>query len=808
MNPSTQNQYEAQEAAEQEALDSAGTEMQMAGAVEGELMDPEEVARKERELQAMRRTMMDAIGTELQGFLSDAVLFRSTYEREWAVDIRQFETGDALDGSAVRPTKQYSSTESWKRVNDNITRFATVTYAARLSDMLFPTSDRNWDIDHTPDPELPPEVMQNLENSLAMVVQQGQMSDEVANDAFNELVLAVARKRVEKMRTKIDDQLAESRYSDQGRKVIMDACKIGHGVMKGPFAKAKKRRRYMAAQGYKAVVEEVLTDPMVTWVDPWMVYPRPCRRIEDCPGVFELHELSAKRVDDLRIQPGFSSEQVDRLLRQGPSWQSVQSTIDTLRSLDEVSLVARNENFAVFEYNGDMPKNAVLLFINQLMHEAKLNEEEAAKLSTYVDESNAVHLNCNVWFSDGIVLKVAVSPVDCDAGMYKFFTFEKHESAPFGKGVPRILRDPQASVRQLWASIHLNAIMSSAPQIGIMKGALEADGGGTDGSKNLSMDKPRVWCFTGDIDDIRKAIQVFTIPSTINGIMPVYERAKQNAQEQTMLPMIAQGEPTQAVPTSSGLAMLMNAANIVQRRLAAEFDMCITTPLIQSMYDWNMQHGPDEAKGDYKIIARASSHLLVKDIQAQHFFTALNLYASNPKLEPRMRWDAWAEEGMKMLDMSASRFLLSEEEFEKVQQAAAQNQPQDPATIRAQAAMQDSQTKAKTADINAQIAQEKLALQREDRALDAEDRIEDRENQRYIADVALQGKLAALDVDAQGRVMEVQAKLRSDAERNSTQARIAGMKAAERAQDRAVEIQRDQFEAKVEANTSPGPRLA
>ncbi|MGL4240371.1 MAG: hypothetical protein ACRCTI_04585, partial [Beijerinckiaceae bacterium] len=474
---------------------------------------------------------------------------------------------------------------------------------------------------------------------------------------------------------------------------------------------------------------------------------------------------------------------------------------------DDASLSARNENYAIFEYSGEMPKQAVILFIGQLAHENKLDNDKAAALLAYVDESNAVHMNCCVWFAQGIVLKVVVSPVDCDAGVYKFFTFEKHEAAPFGKGVPRILRDPQASVAQLWRAIHLNAIMSSAPQIGILKGALEADGGGTDGGKDLSMTKPRVWSFTGDVDDIRKAMQVFTVDNVVGGVLPVYERAKQNAQEQTMLPMIAQGEPTQAVPTSSGLAMLMNASNIVQRRLAAEFDACITTPLIQSMYDWNMQHGPDEAKGDYKVIARASSHLLVKDIQAQHFFTALQLYATNPKLEPRMRWDAWAEEGMKMLDMSSSRFLLTDEEFEAAQQAAAKNQPQDPATIRAQAAVKDSETKAATAEVNAQIAQEKLAQAREDRALDAEDRIEDREIRRYIADVGLQGTLAALDVDARGQVLQVQAKLQADAERNSTQARIAGMKAAERAQELAVEIRRDQFEAQVEANTAPGPRL-
>lgn len=799
MNPSTQKQLESQEANEAEALAGAVIEATEASAEDADL----------EALRAARINVMDAIGQTLEGLLKEAVMFRTDHEREWAADIRQFETGRAYESSMIQPTKQYSSSESWQVASDNITRYATVTYAARLGDMLFPTSDRNWDIDHTPDPELPPEVMANLEESLRQIIGEGKVSEERALAMKDDLINAVASKRVDRMRTKIDDQLAECGYNDEGRKAIMDACKIGHGVIKGPFAKARRRRRYMADQGYRAVVEEVLTEPVVKWVDPWMVYPRPCRRIEDCPGVFELHEMSARRVDELRIQPGFSSQQVNRLLKMKPSWSPVIGTLTTLQYIDDVTLSARQENYCVFEYNGEMPQEAVIAFIGQLMDEASISEDQAQELRSFVQDSNAVHLDCNVWFSQGVVLKIAVSPVDVDSCMYKFFAFEKHEASPFGKGVPRILRDPQFSIQQLWSAMHLNALMSSAPQIAILKGALEAEGGGTDGKKDLSFTKPRVWSFTGDVSDIRQAMQVFTVTNTIGGSMPVYERAKQNAQEQTMLPLISQGEPTQAVQTSSGMAMLMNASNVVQRRLAAEFDASITTPLIEAMYDWNMQHGPDDLKGDYRIVARASSHLLVKDIQAQHFFYALSQYAANPNLAPRMKWDAWAEEGLRIMDISPSKYLMSQEEIDAQQAAMAEQQPPpDPAAIRAEAAMQDAKTRAQTAQVNAQIAQERLALQREDRALDYEDRIADRETRERIAQVGLQGKLVAVDAATQQRIMELQAESEKEADRNATQTRIAGMKAAQSAQDKAMDMRRDIFEAEVEKNTAPGPRLA
>lgn len=784
---STQKILESQEAGEAEALTDAVQ-------LEGE----EEVALSEEQVEnvrAARRQAMDEMGTSLMGLLSEAVQFRSPYEREWVDDIRQFEHGDPASSGVMTITKENSAeTDEYLSVTDNITRPATTTFAARISDMIFPTNDRNWDIDHTPKPELPPDVKDSI-----MAGPDGNgLPDGIDPE---ELILTVARKRVSKMRTQIDDQLQESNYADHGREVIMDACKLGHGVLKGPFAKASKRRRYNAGEGYKSVVEEIMTDPKVCRVDPWMVYPRPCRRIEDCPGVFEMHEMTAKRVSDLRIQPGFSSEQLGRLLAQAPVWDSITSTQSTMRAIEDRNFVVRNDTYAVFEYNGEMPKEAMVTFIAQLMSESKMDGDQSNEILAFVEQSNALHLTCNVWFSQGVVIKVAITPVDTDHGVYKFFVFEGRENAPFGKGVPRLLRDPQRSIRILWASIMLNATMSSAPQIGVKKGAL-VPAGPSGGVTDMRCTRPRVWAFADDVEDIDKAMQVFIVPNVINGVLPVYERAKKNGEEQIMLPQIAQGEPSAAVPTSSGLAMLMNAGNIVQRRLAARYDSSITAPTIHGFYDWNMEYGDDEAKGDYKIVARASSHLLVKDVQAQHFLTALNMYSTNPVLAPRMKIEEWAEEGLRIMDLNASRFLKTEEEMAAESESA--EEAPDPEAIKAQAAMATAEARKIEAEASAAVATGRLELDREDRALDYEDKIADRESRERIAAMQVQEAMAGLDAEAQARVMTLQADMQKEADRNATQTRIAGMKAAEKAQEIASRERQDNLEVKVENS----PRLA
>jgi len=72
----------------------------------------------------------------------------------------------------------------------------------------------------------------------------------------------------------------------------------------------------------------------------------------------------------------------------------------------------------------------------------------------------------------------------------------------------------------------------------------------------------------------------------------------------------------------------------------------------------------------------------------------------------------------------------------------------------------------------------------------------------------VQAAMAGLDAEQQARVMELQAQMQKEADRNATQTRIAGMDAAARAEEKRIDMQRDAFEAQVERNTAPGPRLA
>ena len=63
--------------------------------------------------------------------------------------------------------------------------------------------------------------------------------------------------------------------------------------------------------------------------------------------------------------------------------------------------------------------------------------------------------------------------------------------------------------------------------------------------------------------------------------------------------------------------MLMNSANVVNRRVIKSWDDDLTKPTIPRVLDWNMQFNPDDnIKGDMQVDARGTSVLLVREIQS------------------------------------------------------------------------------------------------------------------------------------------------------------------------------------------------
>lgn len=777
-------------------------------------MTPDQEAALTREQQ--RVMALDAIGLALDKMKDEAVSWRSAFEAEWAHDYAQYNasartvTPQSKRAGAPAPS---APEEEYRQTSDNITRAKVIITASRLGDMLFPTNEANWELGITPKPDIadddpriqpPPPVMAQDPQSGEQVQQEVQHTPETLLEAKRD----VARRAMTSMQDTIRDQFAESRYDESGRTAIFDACLYGTGVLFGPSLKVKRKHTYTERGANYQPLMVQSAKPTVEYVDLWSFFPQPARTIEECEHVFRLHILPKRGLRQLSKQPGFDSRQIARLLSMEPMHGALATAAMERGTIRPDAHVTLHDRYSVWQYRGPMPKEAFADFVAGLVMQNAIEPGEAEDVLKALEADHLAEIDCEVWCSQGIVIKMALSTLAPGELGYYVYNYEKNPQALFGHGVAYLCRDDQHAANQLWHAIMLNSMMSAGPQIGVRKGSLIADGSR---ATTLTATKPRTWALNDDVQDISHALSVFTVPNVTKDIMEVYKTAKSNADEHTMTPLIAQGEPTQAVPTSSGMAMLMNAANVVMRRLAKGYDDDITVRLVTAFYDWNMDHNPDPTiRGDYCVVPKGASHLLIKDVMTQHLQFATQLFSSNPLLAPYMKPGVFARKNMELLDLSPAEMLMTDDEVKRAQEAAGE-QP-DPETMKAQAALATAkaaearaQAEVRMAEIKAQHDAESLRLTHEARMADIQTRERIQQMQLRVSEMTVLQKMAEMQKDER---MEMQ-KIIADLTKEGAKIDLGQYQADQKVRVDAEKIASNemQLEREIEAEAKLAPKV-
>ena len=609
---------------------------------------PEEEPISEEQQQLELAEKLSGFATKLSSLASKTVRDRSNIEQRWLEDLRQYH-GKYTEQETVR--LQAADTAE---IFVNITRNKTNSAEARLQDMLFPTDDRSWAIKPTPVLKMQQMPAQQMPGQ-QMPGQQmpGQQSLEKQADAA-----------AESMQDEIDDQLLESRYQIKSRDSIHDSAVLGIGIIKGPVVIGQAKKRWETIEGVSQLVVEEKLNAAVERVDPWNYYPdMSAGCVNDAEFQFEKHRMTSRQLREFAKLPGVIGEQVKQVYREGTGSNIAFDRQDELRTITGVNTIGKDNRFEIWEYHGPISKTEL---IDALEANNDLNLDEVDELH---DEIDAV-----VFFSGNHILKVSINPLDTEEQPYSVFNWEKDDSSIFGFGVPYLMRNAQKVINTSWRMMLDNAGQAVADQVVINRDLITpADGKWTIGPK-------KTWFLTDKNRSVQEAFSVFETRSHQGEYANIFQMARQLADEETNLPLIAQGEQSSgSTNTSSGIAMLMNSANIVLRRAVKNWDDDITRPLITRFYDYNMQfNDKPEIKGDYCIEARGSSALLVREKQQESLMLFANLSATNPELMARRDWEGLDKEIAKALEVPYSNITLSDEVIQQNMEAAQQEQPADP----------------------------------------------------------------------------------------------------------------------------------
>jgi hypothetical protein len=658
-----------------------------------ELIDLDQ-ARLEAERVAAEK--MAELGASLQAQAEDLSKWRDGIENRWLEDLRQF--NGQYDVATLTNLKKAGKSS----VFVNITRPMINSSEARLADILFPTDDRNWDISPTPVPDIP--NWDENEDPIGMTPEGNPIQKRDFAKGVKDELMREARKRADAMREEMDDQLAEAKWASTCRDAIHDACLYGTAIIKGPVIRGRVRKRWGKmddpATGQTVRVLEMTRDmrPWAERVDPWDFFPdMSARRMSEAEFVFQRHVMSRKELRDLAKQPGFFSAQINRVLMNEKDREQTATHLAEMRRISGLEEVGRYR-YEVWEYHGPIDKDDLEACGAEVDHDDHLTE-----------------VNGVVWFCDGEVIYAEINPMDTGDLPYSVFNWEQDDSSIFGYGLPYLLRNSQSVINGAWRMAMDNAGRTAIPETVVNDAVIEP----VDGEW---VSKPgKYWRVKTPGVNVSQAFAKYETNSHLNELLGIFNQALQMAREESGIPAVAQGEvgPT-PVQTATGMSMLMNQANTLLRRAVKNWDDDITKPFIHRLYDWNMQFSDkEEVKGDFEIVARGSSALLVKEVQQQNMMNLVGL-AQNPNFAHMVDFTKLFKKVISSMQIDSTEFMYTDEEIQQKidEMAQMQQAPVDPlAEARLQLDAQNAQAqqalRKQEIEIKGQLRAAELTQERE-----------------------------------------------------------------------------------------------
>ena len=539
-----------------------------------------------------------------------------------------------------------------------LTRSKVRAVDSRIMDLQFPANkEKNWNIEATPVPELPPEEME------ALAIQYFQTIGKIPQDEdMRRVVMTAARERAKNMEKEIEDQLVEFKYRDVIRQVVHSGNLYGTGVLKGPIVKEKTRKHWVKVEDKWKLIQRKTIMPKASFVSIWDIFPdMSAKDPADMAYMFERHLMSKNKLIKLSKRSDFNRDAILAYMQTNPDgdaeyhqWEDhMREMSSNTQAKYPESQFPKRKKYEVKEYWGMLDRESV--------------EEHMGISLSAEDGFDDPEVMVNAWLLGPMLIKLIVSPIEGSKFPYFFYYFDKDETHIFGDGIPCIMRDPQAMLNASVRAMLDNAAISAGP---IIEANIDLLADGEDPNDIYPF---RSFQRTGiGTDGAAQAIRVTKLPSYTANFMTMVDFFRNAADETTNIPAAMHGEQGQgqgmgaAGRTATGLSMLMGSANITLKDQLKNFDDGVTKPFIKALYFWNMEFNPKEdIKGDFSINARGSASLVAKEVRLESLNQFLAIIQNDPEapivLDRRNLYKVYLD----ILDLDDLGLLKSEDEVKE-----------------------------------------------------------------------------------------------------------------------------------------------
>jgi len=556
--------------------------------------------------------VMRSFGYRLRNQFTINAAYRRPKELEWLGSLRQYK-------GLYDPDVNIEANNS--KVYPKITRSKINIVLSRLHEMLFPDTDKNWEIEPTPDPKIAKETVKQIALSL---VQEDPQTGEPIIPKIEDLNLAIkkfVKDSSAKMSTVINDQFTEMDYPEETKKVLRSGLMYGTGVMKGPLI-GRRTKRVWAPTADGSDYEENANDedvPLLKFVRIWDWYPdSSVTDIENMEGSFERHIMTKHDLRQLMKREDFYDDMIREFLEQHPfgnytpkNWEVDLQVIEIEAGTGKGGSQTALSSSSV---TGDSDDNS------RSTNRQTGKKYEVLEYWGYIDGSDLaacgldiedveLEYAANVWLLGTTPIKIAL--YEKALNQYKIFYYEKDETSLWGEGLARVMRHSQLSIAAGARMVLDNAACVSGPNCEVNLDLLVP---GTD----IDSFYPRkIWFREGrGVEAQYPAIRGLEFASHIPELLSIIDAFKQFGDEETTLPtwMIGQMVNNETAQATSGR---MATITISIKDVVKNFDT-FTERIIRDIYAWNMEFNPrSDIKGDFKCKARGVSSLVMKEIRMQ-----------------------------------------------------------------------------------------------------------------------------------------------------------------------------------------------
>lgn len=495
----------------------------------------------------------------------------------------------------------------------NLTSVKCRAAASWLRDVLMATgTERPWTIRPTPLATLPPDINDKVVQTVAGTLAQSMMAGEqVSDDQLLEIMEAIrdeamnaiqqeANKRADRMANKMEDQLVEGGFLNALDAFIDDITTFPCAILKGPVVRKRKALKWVQTKdGYEPLAEDVFK---LEWerVSPFNIYPAPAATTVDDGYIIEKHRMSREDLNALIGVEGYDDAAIRMVLDQYGKgglreWLTNDVAIASAEGKSTTQLAANSDELIdALQYWGTVQ--------GKMLIDWGMSEEEIP------DPTLEYHVEA--WLIGSYVIKAVLNYDPLNRKPYYKASYEDIPGSWWGNSVADLIRDPQVVANAAARAIVNNMGIASGPQVTVNVERLAP------GEDITQLTPWRIWQVTNDPMGGSSAPVGFYQPdSRIGELMGVFEKFTQLADEYSGLPKYMAGDNAGgAGRTASGLSMLMSNAGKSIKQVIANIDIGVLNPLIERLYNHNMQYGKDpELKGDVQIVARGAASLINKE---------------------------------------------------------------------------------------------------------------------------------------------------------------------------------------------------